>query len=849
MTSISGTERVEQLLGQLAVAEKADLVTGAAMWATGAVERLGIPGLTVTDGPNGARGAGLMGTGTPTACIPAGSVLGATWDPELLERLGGLLGEEALAKGANVLLAPTINLHRTALGGRNFECYSEDPVLTGSLAAGFVRGAQSRQVATTPKHFVANDSEFERNLIDVQVDERTLREVYLLPFEMAVKEGRAWGIMSAYNRLNGTFCSENEWLLSTVLRDEWGFDGFVVTDWFAARSTAASVRAGLSLEMPGEGRFYGRENLESALAAGEISSAELDAIAADLLLAAERTGALDGVGGGEESELDRPADRALAREAAAAGTVLISNDGTLPLNPEALASIALIGPNAAAARVMGGGSAKVRSYRATSPVEALQRRLGEKVAIRHAQGCNIDRSTPPIAPPLLETPLHVEFYGGHEPAGDVLATTVLDVAEFTFFGAPAPGVPDDAFSLRAIGSVRAEVNGEHALRLVQCGRTRIYLDGEPVLDATDGDFETGEAFFGFGSAEIEARVQLDAGQSIEVIIEFSNKEAVILAGAIVGLVPLAERDLVSEAVTLAAACDAAIVVVGTNDDWETEGRDREQFDLPGLQPELIRRVAEVNSRTVVVVNTGGPHAMDWMAGTAAVLNVGFGGQEFGDALVDVLLGEVDPGGRMPTTIPRRYEHAPALLNYPGENSVVRYGEGLHIGYRWFDRRAIEPLVPFGHGLSYAAFEWQPPHLPQRVPTGKAVTVEVDVVNTGDRAGSDVVQVYVEPPESRLGRPVRELKGFAKIYLERGQTGTARVDLEPRAFAYFDPADPVFEALDAAMPVPTGSGSERRTEPGWYIEPGLYRIVVARSAADFAHVADLELTGSEVLYAP
>ena len=302
-----------------------------------------------------------------------------------------------------MLLAPTINLHRSPKGGRNFECYSEDPLLSGRLAAAFVRGVQSRGVATTPKHFVANDSEFERNTIDSQVDERTLREVQLLPFEYAVKEGGAWGIMSAYNRLNGTFCSEHEWLLTRVLREDWGFDGFVVSDWFATRSTAASANAGLSLEMPGAGSWYG-EKLKEAALAGEVSEAALDRIAGDLLRVFERTGVLDHEGDFSEKTLDRPQDRALIREAAASGTVLLSNDGTLPLEASEISSLAVIGPNAYRARVMGGGSAKVAAYRSRSPLDALTERLGASVEVRYARGCNIDRSTPPLSPAAARRP-------------------------------------------------------------------------------------------------------------------------------------------------------------------------------------------------------------------------------------------------------------------------------------------------------------------------------------------------------------------------------------------------------------------------------------------------------------
>lgn len=840
--------RVADLASRLTVDECADLMTGLGMWSSRPVERLGIPSLIVTDGPNGARGSGLMGTGTPTACIPAASVLGATWDPALLERLGELLGDEARAKGANVLLAPTINLHRNPLGGRAFECYSEDPFLTGRLAVGFVRGVQSRGVATTPKHLVANDSEFERNTIDVQVDERTLREVYLLPFEHAVRDGAAWGVMSSYNRINGTYASEHAWLLTTVLREEWGFDGFVVSDWFAVRSTAASVRAGLTWEMPGEGRFYGRARLRAALEAGEIDEAHLRTLATELLVAAERTGALDGVGGGAETELDRPADRALVREAAAAGTVLIRNDGVLPLNPAALGSIAVIGPNARSGRIMGGGSAGVRPYRSTSAHDAIVDRLGGSADIRFAQGCTIHRSTPPLAAPVLDGPMTVELFEGHDPVGEPAAATTAAETAFTFFGAPAPEITSRSWSARATATFTPEVSGVHSLALIQAGRCRVLVDGQVVIDAREGDFGSSDDFFGFGSAEIAGSVALEAGTATSLVVEYDNRDAVFLAGMKLGVVSTAERDLLGEAVDTAAGADVAIVVVGTNDDWETEGRDRDLFDLPGDQPELIRRVAAANERTIVVLNTGGPHGMDWLDEPAAVLSIGFAGQELGDALVDVLTGAADPGGRMPSTIPVRYEHTPSLLHYPGENSVVRYGEGLFVGHRFFDARAIEPRVPFGHGLSYTTFSWSPARLLGAVDLGGAVVaddgdgvviVEVDVTNTGDRAGSDVVQLYVEPHDPELSRPVRELHGFAKVHLAPGETTTARIPLDARSFAHYDPADPGFAAIAGAAPVPAKGGGLHRTEPGWYVDAGTYTLVLARSAAD--HVERIDVT--------
>ncbi|MEM7140696.1 MAG: glycoside hydrolase family 3 N-terminal domain-containing protein [Actinomycetota bacterium] len=834
------SERIEALLADMDLDEKVAAVTGHDMWHTRPNERLGIPKMKVTDGPNGARGDGLMGTGAQTACIPSGAALGATWDPELIERLGVLLGEEARAKKAHVLLAPTINLHRSPKGGRNFECYSEDPILTGRLAAAVVRGVQSQGVATTAKHFVANDSEFERNSIDTIVDERTLREMYLVPFEHVVKDADAWGVMSAYNRLNGTFCSEHEWLLTTVLRDDWGFDGFVVTDWFAARSTAATVNAGLSLEMPGEGRFYGPA-LKESVQSGTVSEAALDQIVLDVLRVMERTGALDGDGDFTEGTLDRPDDRELIRAAAIGGSVLLRNDGVLPLDAAALSSIAVIGPNAFNAKVMGGGSAKVAAYRATSPLEALTERLpGARIAWE--KGSDIDRTTPALTRPLVDGFVTTEYFNGHEHEGDAVVANERAAMDVMAFGPPAPGVSGDAYSVRASCTVVPTVSGPHEFRLVQSGRARVLVDGDVVLDATEGEFERGTAFFGFGSVEIPAAIDLGAGTPIEVVVEYSNRDAILLTGFTVGLVPLVEEDLLGRAEALAASSDVAVVVVGTNDDWETEGRDRDLWELPGDQPELIRRVCAANPRTIVVLNVGAPHDMSWLDEPAAVLSVGFGGQELGDAVVDMLLGDAEPSGRAPTTIGARYEHFGAYPNYPGDNSIVRYGEGVFSGHRFHDALAIEPAVAFGSGLGYTTFEISAPNAPGGATPGDSVPVTVEVTNTGDRRGSEVVQVYVEPVDPEIHRPVRELKAFRKVTLDAGESTTVTVELEPRAFAYYDVSDPVWEQLSNAGPVPADGDGLHRQEAGWWVDPGEYRIVVGRSSREFAGVATVVFDG-------
>ena len=838
----------QDLLRALDLDEKASLTAGADMWSTPAVERVGLPSIRVTDGPNGARGSSLLGLGDASAvCVPSGSALGATFSPDLVERVGQMLGEEARTKSCRVLLAPTINLHRSPLGGRNFECYSEDPLLSGRIAAAFVRGVQARGVATTAKHFVANDAEFERNTIDSVVDERSLRELYLLPFEIAVKEGGALGIMTSYNRLNGTWCAEHEELLGGILRGEWGYEGFVLTDWFSAGSTIGSANAGLDLQMPGPGRFFGAK-LADAVRSGEVEESVLDAKVERMLSVWSRIGALKEPDDGEERSIDLPEHRALAREAAAEAMVLLRNDGMLPLDRGGLRRLAVIGPNAARAQIMGGGSAALKPHYRISPLDALRERLGETTEIVHERGCWTEMTTPALPSSAISEGrgLSVELFAGLEWSGDPVHRLEGQGSQLMYFGEPAPGLSPGAFSLRAVGRYVPEETGDYTFTIVQAGRARLLVDGEVVLDGFTNPPPRGKAFFSMGSKEIEATVALTAGQAVDVEIQYAAQDAIVLQGVKVGLRPPVGEGLMERAVRAAADADAVVLVVGTNGDWESEGHDRTTMDLPGEQDELIRRVCAANPDTVVCVNAGAPVSMDWADLPKALLQIWFGGQEMAGALVDVLLGERDPGGRLPTTFPLRLEHNPSYGNFPGENSELRYGEGLLIGYRWYDTRHLPVRFPFGHGLSYGRIEIDAPRLSASVYTpGEGLRVEVPVRNVGERAGGEVIQLYVEPEQPRLFRARRELRAFAKVRLEPGESTTAVLELDDRSFAYWDPADPAYEQLregggGVAAVVPAGAGHGHREESGWYLDAGGYLLHVGRSSADIAHVVRVEV---------
>jgi beta-glucosidase len=835
------TTRAEALVAELTLDEKAQLTAGRDMWATVAIERLGIPSVRMTDGPNGARGSALFGAGEASAtCVPCGTALAATWDPDLVQRVGELLGAEARAKTCRLLLAPTVNIHRSPLAGRNFECLSEDPLLAGRIAAAYVRGVQSQGVVATVKHLAGNEAEFERHTMDSVIDERALREIYLLPFELAVREGGALGVMTSYNRLNGRYCADDEELLAGIVRGEWGFQGIVMSDWFALVKTREAARAGLDLEMPGPGRAFG-PGLAEGVRAGEVDKADVDAKASRLLGVLERVGALhDGEPGSESSEED-PAHRALAREAAAAGMVLLVNDGLLPLDAAGLRRIAVIGPNADRAEIMGGGSARLRPHRRVTPLQAIRDRFGGGAEVTHERGCDIDVHVPVLAPESLADGGFVLELRPH--GGDPVAVRRED-GLLLVTGGPVPT------SFTAHGTFVAREPGMHTFTLAQSGRARLYAGDRLLIDGTADPPPPGTQLIGLISQDLTAEVDLAEGAQLPLRVDYAPdpENASPLRGVRLGCRRPAPADLLDRAVAAAADADAVVLVVGTNDDWESEGVDRASMRLPGEQDELIARVLDANPRTVVVVNAGAPVEMPWADRAAAVLQAWFGGQEMAPALADVLSGAAEPAGRLPTTFPLRLEHNPSHGAFPGENGTVRYAESILVGYRWYDTRRLPTRFPFGHGLSYTRFELGEPRLSATaLDPGDELVVEVPVANVGDRRGAEVVQCYVAQRDPRLSRPDKELKAFAKVWLDPGEHGIARVALGPRAFAYWDPGDPDREALQERLAGlqfgGRGAGLRSSSTPGWRIDGGVYEVRVGRSAEDIAHVATVKMAAA------
>ena len=845
MTEPSG--RIAKLVAELTLDEKAALTAGVDMWTTAAVPRLGIPAVRLTDGPNGARGT-VMGPAGPTAtCLPCGSALGATWSTETVAEVGAVIGAEARTKGARVLLAPTVNIHRSPLAGRNFECYSEDPVLAGRLAVAYIRGAQDQGVATTVKHFVGNDAETERYTMSSDIDERALHEIYLRPFELAVREGGSLGIMTSYNRVNGRWCTEQPELLGGILRDEWGFDGFVVTDWFGVTGTAASAEAGVDLEMPGPARAFGVA-LADAVRAGTVDEARVDAQVTRLLTVFERIGALDDSEPGEDRSVDDPVHAAVARRAAADAMVLLANDGLLPLDRELLRSVAVIGPNATRPAVMGGGSAAVRTPRITSPLDALRAALGGSVSLVHEPGCTNRKAAPPLGGEGTEAPgegrpgLAVDWFANPDLAGDPVHHSHTPAAELVAFQPPVPGLVPGGWSLRAHTVVTPTLSGPHQVSLIQAGRARVIVGGRTVIDGFTDPPPRGTAMYDMGSVEVTAPVDLEAGTTVEVTVEFTTRAGRDGGGLRIGWEPPEPPDMLDRAVTAAAAADAVVLVVGTSGEWETEGHDRTAMQLPGRQDELVRAVLAANPATVVVVNTGAPVTLDWAPDAGAVLQTWFGGQEMGAALAEVLLGEAEPAGRLPTTLPLRLEHNPSYGNFPGEAGHVRYGEGILVGYRWYEARGLPVRFPFGHGGSYTTWQLSPP-TPDAASfrPGDRLAMQVPVTNTGARRGAQVVQCYVAPPAAPVVRPPQELAAFAKVWLDPGETATVELVLDERAFAYWAPGQPErAEVAARASHVPMTRRAGDAGGPGWRVDPGRYQLRIGTSSVDIAHVVPVDV---------
>ncbi|SER88627.1 beta-glucosidase [Streptomyces sp. yr375] len=798
---MAGTEAaVEAALGKLDLDAKARLLAGQDMWSLPALPEIGLRSLVMSDGPIGVRGVRWT-SGDPSVALPSPTALAATWDPELARRAGVLLAQEARRKGVHVLLAPTVNLHRSPLGGRHFEAYSEDPYLTGRIGTGYVRGVQSGGVGTTVKHFVANDAETDRFTVNNLVSERALRELYLAPFEAIVANAHPWGVMTAYNTVNGTSMTEHRYLVNDVLRGEWGFDGYNVSDWMAARDTVADIEGGLDVAMPGPRTVYG-EALAQAVRAGRVEESVVDGAVRNVLRLAARVGVLEGV---EPAVTDLPATvdgEALAREIARRSFVLVRNENrALPLRPGA--TVALIGAAARDARVLGGGSAVVFPARVVSPLDGLTAALPDG---RLSYTVGADPNTElAIADKGFELRAVCR-----DAAGAVIGTGAAPTGEINWLGSDLPdGVTHDTLhTVELTGTFTPRVSGPHVLGIKGTGAFTLTVAGTTHFDDVQrpaDDTDPFESFFGIPRPH--ADVELTAGQPVEVSLTFrvALPEGIPFKAVVFALThqePQCDPDeLIAEAVAAARAADTAVVVVATTERVESEGFDRKNLRLPGRQDDLVHAVAAANPNTVVVVNSGSPVELPWREKVAAVLLSWFPGQEGGTALADVLTGAHEPGGRLPTTWGSLAD-APVTRVVPADGELP-YTEGVFIGYRAWEKAGRTPVHPFGHGLGYTDWAYESVAV-------DGATLTVRIRNTGERPGREVVQVYLAPTDTAPApdRPARWLAGFAGAEAAPGETVDVTVELPQRAFEIWDEA-------------------ERR----WSFVKGSYEIQVGRSIAD------------------
>lgn len=797
-SAVSGADveqRVNELLSKLSLEEKLDLLSGVDSMHVRENARVGIPRINMSDGPCGVHNYG------PSTAYPGPIALAATFDVDLARRFGEAMGRDARARGVHFLLAPGLNIYRIPINGRNFEYLGEDPYLASRIVLPIVQGIQSQGVAATVKHFACNNQEVGRGDFDSVVDERTLNEIYLPAFKAAVTEGKAWAVMAAYNLLNGLYCSENKWLLETTLKQDWGFGGIVMSDWGATHTTLAAATGGLDLEMPG-GVHFTREKLLPLIRDGRVTEAMIDDKVRRLLRVLVSIGAFDRPQQDDSIPKDDPRSREVALQIARQGIVLLKNDRQmLPLDRAKLRTIAVVGPNAHPAVWNGGGSGFVNEvFRTVSVLDGLRDRAGAGIKIVHVPFDpleNLALGSELTTPDGKERGLLGEYFANKNLSGPPALRRVDQVIDFDWTKAPAgEGLSTTDFSVRWTGKIRVPEAGRFTFMLQSDDGSRVFVDDMPVVDLwRDHGLESQIKAIDLAAGEHAIRVEYYQGMGDAKVRFGCGKQGPLVT-------PQQQAAIRS--------ADAVIACVGFSPQTEFEGADR-TFALPSPQDELIDAVVSTNPNTIVVLNAGGAVDVDaWLARVPALLHAWYPGQEGGTAVAEILFGDINPSGRLPATFEKRWEDHPAYKAYPQEDKKVHYREGIFVGYRGFDRGGFEPQFCFGHGLSYTTFEMRNLTVEPKPNDRGAFVVSLDVTNTGKRAGAEVVQVYVADVESRVPRPVRELKGFARVELAPNQTKRVTVTLGKDAFRFWD----------------------EKTR-AWKVEPGDFEVAAGQSSRDLS----------------
>ena len=817
--SLPPDERARAILSQMTLEEKIDYLGGDRSFYIRGVPRLSIPEIKMSDGPAGCRNWG------PSTAYPAPLATAATFDPGVAERVGKSIGRDCRARGVHILLAPGVNIHRSPLGGRNFEYLGEDPFLAGKTATAFIRGVQGEGVLATVKHFAGNNQEWDRNHVSSEIDERTLREIYFPAFERAVREGPVSAVMTAYNLLNGTFCSHDAWLIRDVLKKQWGFSGIVMSDWSAVHDAMGAVTGGCDLEMP-SGKYMNRETLTLLLTQQKIDVAAIDEKVLRILRTVATAGFLDHPQKRDDVPLDDPTSAATALDSARKSIVLLKNTGgLLPLDRSKLKRIAVVGANADPAVVGGYGSAYVTPFHAVSALDGVKL-AAASVRVDYHPGVRESSEYGLMGQPCFAGPVRQEVYAGTELAGSPLATAEVDRINYRPEGGlpqpPAPGLPSENFSVRWSGEVSVDKAGRYELMTNTDDGVRVFLDQKKVIDEWNNhpaktntlkvDLQAGRhpivvEYFQAGGGAV---AQLGFGHELDAKPRFEGAQEVAAIAK--------QADVVIVNVGFGQSAESNSVRARFDGRWppgwvrerglvEAEDSDR-PFTLPAAEIETIRAAVAVNPRTIVVVDAGGAVDMSgFVDRVPALVWAWYPGQEGGRALAEVLFGDVNPSGKLPVTFAKRYADYPSAAYYNlNNNGKTPYTEGVFVGYRGFEAHKVAPQFPFGHGLSYTAFKYSDIDVVAQADGSAVVTLRV--TDSGKREGDEIAEVYVAPPPSAVPRPPKELKGYARVSLGAGESKQVSVTLEPRAFAYWD------------------DGGKQ-----WKVEAGTYEILVGSSSAD------------------
>ncbi|KAF4984313.1 hypothetical protein FZEAL_464 [Fusarium zealandicum] len=815
---------VQGLLDQLTLDEKIELLAGQGSFRMTGLPHRDIPALITSDGPHGIRGRRSF-TKNPSPMLPSATAMGATFNADLLHQVGSLLGEEAAFRGVHVLLAPTLCLQRSPLIGRGFEAFGEDPFLSGILGSRYINGVQEQGVATSVKHYAAHDQSDNSIEDNVCMTQRTLREVHLLPFQLALRDSDPWTIMTAYNKINGIHASEDPLLLKQILRDEWGFKGLVMSDWFGTYSTSEAINAGMDLEMPGPTDWRGKR-LSIAVNSRKVSRAVVDESVRNVLQLINKVKADDS--NGQPPASNTSEQRALIRQLVSEGIVLLKNDRKqLPIKDAEKIQIGLIGDHVKNPALCGGGSAEVEPYYSVTPYDAIVEVAG-KENVSYAPGCYSFRFSPllkGLTPPGSDQEgWSVEIFE-EDPSSNPNAQAIFTViAEKQLIDIPESlhqSIPKKYF-VRARANYTVEKEGVFKFGFSTSGKGKLKINDKEVVDLWTSQPPKTDSTPCFNRLSMEKFYDMETthGQVLNLEVLMVNEDlaggvgtALTLTGRVGGYERFDEDQGIKDAATLAASVDVPIVITGLSSDFEYEGSDRKDLKLPGRVDEMIQAVLTANPNAIIVTQSGCPIEMPWASQAATVLHAWFGGQETGHGLADVLFGKANPSGRLSLTFPRSVKHTPAYLTFSKADYDIVYGEGVFIGHRYYEMVDRDPLFYFGHGLSYSTFEYSGLDVPAVFASqvDHKMRVSVNVTNKGPYAGAEVIQVYLHDPESSVQRPIRELKAFSKVFLDVDETKSVEMTLDKYSLSFWSQENSKWKAEAGEYAVIIASSSNPKDE--------------------------------------